>query len=315
MRRCLSSPTFLVPDAPRVDTLNNSTTPQEPSHISHLPPEILFLVFSYCAGWKFDPFVKNPLAWGSVCKLWRSVATSPGLWSQVDVSSSNVNLTRRCLRLSQASPLALRTTSRTSQLRLPPSELSPPFAEDYIDRHFGPNVTRLSLRSPPVYCGRQKTPCQPLNLNIPCVHTLSLDRVPVAWNSARLAGLKHLSIKGLASHDMLSPPQIHSILIASPDIESICVMANDWPFDPRPEDKSCDQGETTSSMTSQVRLYHLKEFIVSGPPTVISELLRPLVIPETAYVSTYVTSLKPDQQDSTSIMPHKSLDVHLPFFF
>ncbi|KAG8894228.1 hypothetical protein FRC01_013104, partial [Tulasnella sp. 417] len=204
--------------------------------INNLPQELLVTIFGLVFNWSdFSPEVPHSLA--SVCRHWYNiVVTTQIFWRQIIVEGIEIGMLETVLRKNTEGPLfvtlkhpfgehwmanvaKLRSEShRWSRLRIESSfgfttndflaASTPNLVELFVHREHGvfsgPWAFRLSE-------GRH-------------LEYLGLKDVSLNWNSTRLSRLRYIHLQDL----VLEPPsvnQIHSILAASPTLESL-IMKN-----------------------------------------------------------------------------------------
>lgn len=189
--------------------------------ISHLPPEVLSKIFSYCAADLTDH--KHPLDWikvSHVSRHWRAVAlTSPNLWGAIVFSRPKwveemikrskmasliikADLTWVTPKILESVQIALRHSSRIHELALIASSTT-------LDKLFDnspinlPNLHSLSLAVP-----RKERfgvpfgyilPENVLDGDFPYLRRLELTKCNIGWNSSLLTDLTHLKICDVSS--------------------------------------------------------------------------------------------------------------------
>ncbi|EAU81915.2 hypothetical protein CC1G_06126 [Coprinopsis cinerea okayama7 len=281
--------------------------------VNRVPSELLGHIFWICSRWKYDPVLTNRLSWTQVCHRWRSVALNfPLLWNDIDLSHRQVNLTRQFLDLSRNTTIAINNRSSSNRISFPVHEVvSRGQTISHIDLQLNyvavlelfstltsTSITHLSLKSPNF---RDPSVPQCLQITLPNLRFLSLDRIPIAWHTASLNNLNHLSIKGLPKSRMASPSQLHRILLHSPHIEYVYIIGNQFPdTDETSTEVGGCGGDYDTANPPQFALRNLKEFSLAAPTRVISFITRCLAIPRAVELSFFVSGTSSDSVSSFS---------------
>jgi F-box-like len=265
--------------------------------ISHLPPEILSKIFSYCASESTDH--KHPLDWirvSHVSRHWRAVAlTSPNLWGAIVFSrpkwveemikrskmaslAIKADLTWVTPKILESVTIALRHSSRIHELALIASSTT-------LDKLFDntpinlPKLYSLSLAVP-----RKERfgipfgyilPETVLYGDFPYLRRLELTKCNISWDSTLLSGLTHLKICDIASVARSTTSQVLDALERMAALE-VLDLHEALPLP--------DEAVLPSPVDRVVTLPRLSHVSISSSVPECANLLRRITIPDTATI-------------------------------
>ena len=283
--------------------------------ISHLPPEILSKIFSYCASESTDH--KHPLDWirvSHVSRHWRAVAlASPSLWGSIVFSrpkwveemikrskmaslAIKADLTWVTPKILESVQIALRHNARIHELALIASSTTLDKLLDNSPINL-PNLRSLSLAVPRKE--RFGTPFgyilpeSVLYGEFPYLRRLELTKCNIGWDSSLLNNLTHLKMCDVSSVARSTTNQVLDALESMSALE-VLDLHEALPLVP-------DDAVLPLPVDRIVALPKLSHVAISSSVPECANLLQRITIPDTATIKLVCKGTDTTEHDFSSI--------------